>query len=88
MRIFSEENHEFSLPIEVFFFIFYLLEEGGHFNCCCPQQVSRDFFFVLIYGVSHGKEFCAVKGEIAHTSIQNGEGIRDGHSLLCCKLLT
>ena len=25
---------------------------------------------VLIYGVSHGKEFCSVKGEIAHSSIQ------------------
>ena len=25
---------------------------------------------ILIYGVSHGKEFCSVKGEIAHSSIQ------------------
>ena len=33
------------------------------------SSLTRDFS-VLIYGVSHGKEFCSVKGEIAHSSIQ------------------
>ena len=63
-------------------------KEGAISTAVVRSEFHERFFFVLIYGVSHGKEFCAVKGEIAHASIQNGEGIRDGHSLLCCKLLT
>ena len=88
MRIFSEENHEFSLPIEVFFLHLLSARRRGPFQLLLSAASFTRDFFVLIYGVSHGKEFCAAKGEIAHTSIQNGEGIRDGHSLLCCKLLT